>query len=109
MIKSIIVFKKVASVDLVRVDKRGRGPVQFLRLADVPPEEEWLANITNPKTRRAYKGDVRQFVVHASLGSYAELRAVVRAHVIDWRKDSGLNLYSPQTAPTKIANGQCAT
>ena len=26
----------------------GRTPAQFLRLADVPPEEEWLANITNP-------------------------------------------------------------
>jgi len=31
-------------------------PAQFEQLADVPPEEEWLANITNLKTRRAYKG-----------------------------------------------------
>ena len=54
----------------------GRTPAQFLRLADVPPEEEWLANITNPKTRRAYKGDVREFVAYAGLGSYAQLRAV---------------------------------
>jgi site-specific recombinase XerD len=30
---------------------------------------------------------VREFVAYAGLGSYAELRAVVRAHVIDWRKD----------------------
>jgi hypothetical protein len=35
---------------------------QFEQLADVPPEEEWLANITNLKTRRAYKEDVREFV-----------------------------------------------
>jgi len=28
---------------------------QFGHLADVPPELEWLANITNLKTRRAYK------------------------------------------------------
>jgi hypothetical protein len=28
---------------------------QYRDLADVPPELEWLANITNPKTRRAYE------------------------------------------------------
>jgi hypothetical protein len=27
----------------------------------VSPELEWLANITNPKTRRAYKVDVEEF------------------------------------------------
>jgi hypothetical protein len=81
----IVLRKGTSSTNLVRVEKR--TPAQFLRLADVPPEEEWLANITNPKTRRAYKADVREFVAYAGLGSYAELRAVVRAHVIDWRKD----------------------
>ena len=30
-------------------------PLQFGQLAEVPAELEWLANITNPKTRRAYK------------------------------------------------------
>jgi hypothetical protein len=30
-------------------------PAQYSGLADVPSELEWLANITNPKTRRAYK------------------------------------------------------
>jgi hypothetical protein len=30
-------------------------PAQFSELADVPPELEWLANITNAKTRRAYE------------------------------------------------------
>jgi hypothetical protein len=38
------------------------GLAQFKQLADVPPEEEWLANITNLKTRRAYKEDVREFI-----------------------------------------------
>jgi hypothetical protein len=28
----------------------------------MPPEEERLAKITNPKTRRAYKEDAREFV-----------------------------------------------
>jgi len=31
---------------------------QFSDLAKVPPELEWLANITNVKTRRAYRNGV---------------------------------------------------
>ena len=31
-----------------------------MQLADIPLEEERLANITNVKTRRAYKEDVRK-------------------------------------------------
>jgi len=27
---------------------------EFHRLADVPPEVEWFANLSNPSTRRAY-------------------------------------------------------
>ena len=37
----------------------------------MPPEEEWLANITNAKTRRAYKNDVGEFVAYAGLRDYA--------------------------------------
>jgi hypothetical protein len=36
-------------------------PARYGELADVPPEFEWLANITNPKTRRAYTRDVAEF------------------------------------------------
>lgn len=38
-------------MDLVPVKKRSLTPAQFEHLAAVPPEEEWLANITNAKTR----------------------------------------------------------
>ena len=47
--------------DLVAISKETLTPAQFAQLADVPPELEWLANITNPKTRRAYKVDVEEF------------------------------------------------
>jgi hypothetical protein len=33
----------------------------------VPPELEWLANITNPKTRRAYRIDVSEFSAFTGL------------------------------------------
>lgn len=55
-------------------------------MADIPPEEEWLANITNLKTRRAYKNDVREFIAFTGLSSFEELRSIKRAHVIAWRE-----------------------
>jgi hypothetical protein len=42
--------------DLVVISEQKLTPAQFSDLADVPPEVEWLANITNPKTRRAEGG-----------------------------------------------------
>lgn len=73
-------------MELVPVKARSLTRAQFDDLASVPPEEEWLANITNAKTRRAYKNDVREFIVYAGLKDYTELRSIVRAHVIGWRK-----------------------
>ncbi len=40
-------------MNLVPTKRSSLTRAQFERLGDVPPEEEWLANITNPKTRRA--------------------------------------------------------
>jgi hypothetical protein len=34
----------------------------FRMLATVPPEIEWLANLGNAATRRAYRADVRDFM-----------------------------------------------
>ena len=51
----------------VALRKRALTPTQYGDLADVPPELEWLANITNPKTRRAYKIDVSEFSAFAGL------------------------------------------
>src|ERR1043166_1948694 len=59
----------------------GLSPAQFQTLADVPPELEWLANIVNLKTRRAYQNDVGEFSAFAGLRQPAELRTVSRAHV----------------------------
>jgi integrase len=67
-------------------DQRALTPLQFGQLAEVPAELEWLANITNPKTRRAYKIDVGEFSAFAGLEHPAELRGVTRAQVIAWRK-----------------------
>jgi site-specific recombinase XerD len=84
--------------DLVTVNQRSLTPAQFGALSDVPPELEWLANITNPKTRRAYKIDVGEFSRFAGLQNPVELRTVTRAHVIAWRKD----MESRELADTSI-------
>jgi integrase/recombinase XerD len=82
MAKDLVAVRNTDAAD----DSRALTPLQFGQLADVPAELEWLANITNPKTRRAYKIDVGEFSAFAGLQSPVELRGVTRAHVIAWRK-----------------------
>jgi len=59
---------------------------RFQALADVPPEIEWFANLTNANTRRAYRQDIADFMAFAGLRQPAEFRDVTRAHVIAWRE-----------------------
>jgi integrase/recombinase XerD len=87
----------------VPVRKQALSRGEFERLAEVPPEEEWLANITNAKTRRAYKNDVREFIAYAGLHDYGELRAIVRAHIIDWRRDLEQRALEPATIRRKLS------
>jgi integrase/recombinase XerD len=58
----------------------------FQALADVPPELEWFANLTNANTRRAYRQDIRDFQAFTGLHRPEEFRDVTRAHVIAWRE-----------------------
>jgi site-specific recombinase XerD len=60
---------------------------EFHRLADVPPEVEWFANLTNPQTRRAYETAVKDFMRFTGITRPNEFRSVTRAHVIAWRDD----------------------
>jgi integrase/recombinase XerD len=90
-------------LDLVPVKKQALTRTEFERLADVPPEEEWLANLTNGKTRRAYQTDVREFIAYAGLHDYGELRAIVRAHIIDWRRDLERRALEPATIRRKLS------
>jgi integrase/recombinase XerD len=60
---------------------------EFHRLADVPPEFEWFANIRNLHTRRAYENAIEDFMRFAGIVRPEEFRTVTRAHVIAWRDD----------------------
>jgi integrase/recombinase XerD len=60
---------------------------EFHRLADVPPEVEWFANLTNAHTRRAYEKAVGDFMRFTGIVRPEEFRTVTRAHIIAWRDD----------------------
>jgi site-specific recombinase XerD len=89
--------------DLVPISKEKLTPAQFSGLADVPPELEWLANITNLKTRRAYKIDVSEFSAFTGLDEPAQLRTVTRAHVIAWRKALEARNLTPASIRRKLS------
>src|ERR1700722_9966447 len=91
------------SSELVPVPLRTLTPSQYGDLADVPPELEWLANITNAKTRRAYKRDLAEFSVFAGLKEPIQLRTVTRAHVIAWRKDMEARSLSAASIRRKLS------
>lgn len=66
-------------------EKRLQTAAEFQGLAEVPPEIEWLANITNERTRRAYKTDLQDFMQFVGIKRPEEFRVVTRAHIIAWR------------------------
>jgi site-specific recombinase XerD len=79
--------KKKSSRAVVTTQARALSAKEFLDLADVPPEIEWFANITNPQTRRAYQNDLKDFMRFAHITNPEVFRVVTRAHLIAWRKD----------------------
>ena len=60
---------------------------RFQRLAEVPSELEWFANIDNPNTRRAYKRALGDFMAFVGITRPEEFRIVTRSHIIAWRDD----------------------
>jgi hypothetical protein len=57
---------------------------EFQGLSAVPLEAEWFANIDNPRTRRAYRVDIHEFMGFLGIGQPEEFRIVTRAHVLAW-------------------------
>jgi integrase/recombinase XerD len=89
--------------ELIPLYRGGLTAAQFEHLDDVPPELEWLANITNDKTRRAYKLDVGEFSQFLGLQKPEEFRTVNRAHVIAWRETLERRELSPSTIRRKLS------
>jgi integrase/recombinase XerD len=51
---------------------------QFQHLAEVPPEIEWFANLTNANTRRAYRQDLADFMDFTGLRQPPQFRDATR-------------------------------
>src|SRR6516225_4597375 len=77
--------------------------IEFQRLAEVPPEAEWFANLTNENTKRAYRNDVSSFVRFVGIAQPRDFRRVTRAHVIAWRKTLEKQRLAPATLRRKLS------
>lgn len=91
------------AVEVVKGQGRALTATEFIKLADVPPEIEWFANLCNPNTRKAYETDLREFQRFVGIERPEEFRTVTRAHVIAWRKDLERRLCAPTTIQRKLA------
>lgn len=69
-----------------RVDRKLTA-AEFQGLADMPAVYEWLANIDNANTQRAYRENVGDFAEFLGIETPEEFGTVTRAHVIAWRHD----------------------
>ena len=59
-------------------DRRVLTAAEFQELSAVPLEAEWFANIDNPRTRRAYRIDIHEFMGFVGIGRPEEFLIVTR-------------------------------
>ncbi|AWZ83906.1 tyrosine-type recombinase/integrase [Pseudomonas aeruginosa] len=76
---------------------------EFQKLTKVPAAVEWFANLDNPRTRRAYQGDVEDFCSFLGIHAPDQFRAVTRAHVLVWRGQLEQRGLSGATIRRKLA------
>jgi integrase/recombinase XerD len=70
---------------VARGSQRALTAPEFLRLAEVPPEAQWFANLDSAQTRRAYQNDLRAFMAFTGIVKPDEFRTVTRGHILAWR------------------------
>ena len=84
-------------------DPRALSAPEFQRLAQVPPEAQWFANLDCVQTRRAYESDIRAFMAFVGIAQPEEFRAVTRGHVLAWRADLERQGLAGSTIRRKLA------
>jgi site-specific recombinase XerD len=100
---SMDVKDSFSTVPVVAGEERLLSKIEFQRLADVPPEAEWFANLTNENTKRAYRDDVTSFMRFVGIKRPEDFRTVTRAHVIAWRKMLEKRKLAPATLRRKLS------
>ena len=76
---------------------------EFQRLAEVPPETLWFANLDSAQTRRAYQNDLKAFMAFTGIVQPQEFRTVTRGHVLAWRADLESQGLAGSTIRRKLA------
>jgi len=76
---------------------------EFQNLTAVPAAVEWFANLTSPRTRRAYQSDLEDFCQFVGLHTPEQFREVTRAHVLAWRRQFEQRGLSGATQRRKLA------
>ena len=76
---------------------------EFQDLTAVPAAVEWFANLTNPRTRRAYQSDLEDFCQFVGLHTPEQFREVTRGHVLAWRRQFEQRGLSGATQRRKLA------
>ena len=76
---------------------------EFARLAEVPPEAAWFANLASSQTRRAYQSDLRAFMAFTGIVQPEEFRTVTRAHILAWRAELERQNLAAATIRRKLA------
>ena len=76
-------------------------------LANIPEEEIWLAKQKSPRTRRAYKLDVRHFMRTLSIRSYEELPEIRKiGEMLRTGEEPPLHVLLLQSARASLNRGQ---
>ena len=68
-------------------ESRRLSLAQYQRLAEVPPEAAWFANLDSAQTRRAYQNDLKAFMAFTGIVKPEEFRTVTLGHILAWRAD----------------------
>ena len=91
-------------MDLIELkSQRVLSAPEFARLADVPPEAQWFANLDSTQTKRAYQSDLRGFMVFTGIVQPEEFRTVTRSHILAWRAELEKQNLAGATIRRKLA------
>ncbi len=77
--------RQIEPVPAAPASARALTAPEFQGLAEMPAELEWFANLDNPRTRKAYRSDVADFMTFVGIHRPEEFRLVTRSHFITWR------------------------
>lgn len=94
---------KTALTPLPNTEARRLTAQQFQGLANMPAALEWFANLGNPRTRRAYQGDLGGFCAYLGIQAPEQFGTVTRAHVLAWRGELEARGLSGATLRRKLA------